>query len=159
MGEGGFAGPGVVGLGVVLAAWLAVFLAASRLSGWRALAAVYPSSGAALGERYRMRSARVGRCPYNGAITFGAGPAGLSMSMPWPFRFEHPPVFLPWSELTVASGRIGPFEVVRFVPEQRPGSAIAVPRRLGEKLVAASAGAARASAGGPATLSQTDPPP
>ena len=54
-----------------------------------------------------MRSAQFrSGCNYNNCITFISGPSGLQISMPFFFRFQHPPIFIPWSELRTHEDRL-----------------------------------------------------
>lgn len=44
---------------------------------------------------------------YNNCVNFGADQTGLYMAVFPLFRFGHPPLFIPWSEIQVVSGNQG----------------------------------------------------
>ena len=120
-----------------VALWLAIFAVIAWWGGWGKLAEAYPSLGDVSGERFRMRSAqfRAG-CNYNNCITLVASPAGLRLSMPAPFRFRHPPIFLPWSELQAREERVLWTAVVELTARRCPEIPIKVRRRLATQLLA-----------------------
>lgn len=51
---------------------------------------------------------------YNNCLTIGASPAGLYMAMPWLFRIGHPPIFIPWNDVTVSRAKVLFWNIVRF---------------------------------------------
>ncbi|NDQ57712.1 MAG: hypothetical protein GZ088_11630 [Acidipila sp.] len=74
----------------------------SFLSGWHELAGEYPLSGTFHGQRWRFRSANMRwGTRYGNCLTFGADQTGLFVSVVFPFRFGHPPLSIPWSEISV----------------------------------------------------------
>ena len=78
----------------------------SFLTGWHDLASEYPLSGTFNGQRWHFRSANMRwGTHYGGCLTFGADQAGLFISVIFPFRCGHPPLFIPWSEISVRSTR------------------------------------------------------
>ncbi len=42
---------------------------------------------------------------YGNCLTIGADTAGLKLSVLFPFRPGHPPLFIPWSEISVTRRR------------------------------------------------------
>jgi len=80
--------------------WLFVCFILSRVGGWAKLARVYRYDETFNGERWRFRSCRMnGYTNYNNCLTFGANSAGLYMKILPPFRFHHPPLLIPWSDI------------------------------------------------------------
>jgi len=78
----------------------------SFLTGWHELAGEYPLSGAFNGQRWRFRSANMRwGTHYGNCLTFGADQAGLFVSVVFPFRCGHPPLSIPWSEISVRQTR------------------------------------------------------
>ena len=79
----------------------------SRLSGWATLAARYPGSGSAPAPRTRFGDAVFrGWIGYNGGLTVSADARGLYVSaMPIVLAPYHPPIFIPWGEITEVRGR------------------------------------------------------
>ncbi|MDJ0785993.1 MAG: hypothetical protein QNK05_04255 [Myxococcota bacterium] len=120
--------------------WLGLFFVVSRWGGWRELAREYPSLGPASGTRLRMRSAQLrAGCNYNNCITFVSSPAGLDLSLPWVFRYQHPAIFLPWSELEVRREDTRFGAVVDLLPRRTPGIRIRLRKALAEQLLPESA--------------------
>ena len=98
-----------------VALWLLVSAVISFIGGWSALAKRFrrnqPFNGMVLnGQSGNMRwIAGYGNC-----LTIGSNPEGLYLAM-WPlFRFRHPPLLIPWGEISVKRQRILFFPVVRF---------------------------------------------
>lgn len=93
------------------AIWLAVTWFVS-LGGWNRLSKHFQLSaadGEAPTTSFGMQSARLRNVGsigpgmnYRGALTIGCQPAGLRLSVMFLFRFNHPPLLIPWS----AIGRI-----------------------------------------------------
>jgi hypothetical protein len=72
----------------------------SHIGGWKKLAEVYRYDGQFCGRRWRFRSCRMnGFVNYNNCLTFGAGAEGLYINIFPIFRFRHPPLLIPWSEI------------------------------------------------------------
>jgi hypothetical protein len=80
--------------------WLVVCYALSWASGWRDLADVYEDRGEFVGERFWMRSGALRLGQYNNCLNFGTNSDGLSIKVFAFFRPGHPPLFIPWSEIT-----------------------------------------------------------
>jgi hypothetical protein len=136
-------GPLAVALGIA-AYWFALCHAIAALAGWRALARAYPARGlGGGGERIRFAAAQLRWLTgYNGCLTFEAGPMALRVSV-WPvFRAGHPPLEVPWSEITARREPrrrwLGARATLRFT--RTPEVPVRVTQRLAERLAAASGG-------------------
>jgi hypothetical protein len=101
--------PWEAGAGIVLiflAAATVVTFCVSLWSGWRLLSERYRSEREFAGERWRFQSGRMRwGCGYNNCLTLGANAEGLYMAvlpviLPW-----HPPLFIPWIEITTREER------------------------------------------------------
>jgi hypothetical protein len=80
--------------------WLFVCFILARVGGWEKLARVYRYDGKFSGERWRFRSCKMnGYTNYNNCLTFGVNPEGLYMKILPLFRFHHPPLLIPWSDI------------------------------------------------------------
>ena len=99
----------LIAMVIVVAALVAVYLylqllmwSLARLSGWRRLAARYPGTTAAPAPRPRFGYAVFrGWIGYNGGLVLTADTRGLYVSaMPIVLAPWHPPIFIPWGELT-----------------------------------------------------------
>lgn len=120
------------------ALWLTIFKVVAHWGGWRDLSATYPSQGEPTGERFRMRSFQLrAGCNYNNCVTLVASPAGLHISMPLPFRFAHPPIFLPWSEIRAERKKVWLVRVVTLTANRCPDVPVKLRPRLAEVLLAA----------------------
>jgi hypothetical protein len=94
------------------------------------------------GDRWWFQSVQMRwRVNYSGVLIIGASPRGLYLSVLLPFRFAHPPLFIPWTEISVSERKglaAGYFEF-RF--RRAPGIPVRVIERLGRR-IAQSAGRA-----------------
>lgn len=78
----------------------AVFLCwiLASVSGWSRLTADYRLDHRVTGERAWMRTARIGPVNYHSVLSFCCTDEGLLISIAFPFRFWHPPLFIPWDD-------------------------------------------------------------
>jgi hypothetical protein len=82
--------------------WCTIGLLAAYLTGWAALARRFRLTAPFTGETWSWQSARMRwSTHYGGCLTVGADPSGLYLSVLFPFRIGHPPLFLPWHEVSV----------------------------------------------------------
>lgn len=92
---------------IVLAIFLPIFAAwfcfvsfiLSRMSGWAALARRYPCPAAPNCTLHSFQSGRLGSVRYNSSLDVGLSVSGLYLRVFPLFRFGHPPLLIPWSEL------------------------------------------------------------
>ncbi len=83
---------------------------------------------------------------YNGSLTAGANQFGLHLSV-WPiFRIGHPPLFLPWSDVTVAFEKRRWITVVLLRFSRSPTTSVRMTLGLAERLAAESGGSFRLEA-------------
>ena len=67
---------------------------------------------------------------YNRVLTLGASQEGLYLACMFLFRFMHPPLLIPWSEIKVRRKKGWVFEYVIFTM----GHELAIPLRIRGKL-------------------------
>ncbi|HTR40846.1 MAG TPA: hypothetical protein VMH87_04460 [Pseudomonadales bacterium] len=79
--------------------WCFVSLAISMLGGWRRLAESFPARGEPSGKQFSMQGGKVGQANYSGCLTIYSSPEGLYLSIMFPFRLGHPPLFIPWDAI------------------------------------------------------------
>ena len=109
--------------------WCGVIFLVAYLSGWATLARVYRFDGYFQGRQWSFQSAQIGWGNYNGVLTVGANWEGLYLKPFFLFRFGHPPLFIPWYDISVKqTGSLFKSMEFRF---QRAGS---VRLRLSQKL-------------------------
>jgi hypothetical protein len=85
-----------------LTLWIGISYLIAKMGGWRALAARFRTSGEFSGATWSFQGAamRLGT-RYNGCLTVGANNQGLFIRPFVFFRAWHPPLFVPWTEITV----------------------------------------------------------
>ncbi len=66
------------------------------------------------------------RVNYNNVLTIGVSPEGLYLASMFLFRFMHPPLLVPWSEIKVRRYQGWVFEYVIFTM----GHELAIPLRI-----------------------------
>ncbi len=97
--------PALLAIKCVAGQWLH-----ARASGWRRLGQRYPAGGGRPGRRFGGAAVRVGAHWYHLTPVVGVDGAGLRLAMRPPFRPFHPPVFVPWDDVTAgdldADGRL-----------------------------------------------------
>jgi hypothetical protein len=85
----------------IVGLWMAVTYFSAFIGGWRLLAKRFRMQGTFTGEKWNMQSARMRLSNYNGVLTVGADNTGLFIVTFILFRAWHPPLFVPWTEITV----------------------------------------------------------
>jgi hypothetical protein len=116
-----------------LCLWLLVGATISVMGGWFSLAKVYRTQVPFDGTRWRMQSAQMRwLANYNNVLTIGVSPQGLYLASMFLFRFMHPPLLVPWSEIKVRRSNGWAFEYVIFTM----GHDLAIPLRIRAKLAA-----------------------
>jgi hypothetical protein len=113
--------------------WLLVGATISVIGGWFSLAKVYRTQVAFDGTKWRMQSGQMRwLANYNKALTIGVSQQGLYLASMFLFRFMHPPLLVPWSEIKVRRKTGWVFEYVIFTM----GHDLAIPLRIRAKLAA-----------------------
>ena len=93
--------------GALIAFWFIMMFIVAQMSGWRVLLEKYglPEGGSMPeGTKYKWRSAALwGRFPtnYNSCLNFTSTPEGLGIAPVWFFSAGHPPLFIPWGDITL----------------------------------------------------------
>lgn len=96
----------VILAGVLVFRWLLLNLIATA-SGWKMLAARFPTQQPFSGPEWKWQSARMRySMGYNNCLRVGADAMGMLIQPMWGLRTAHPPLFVPWHEIRVepASG-------------------------------------------------------
>jgi hypothetical protein len=116
-----------------LLVWAAASVGIARL-GWTALATRYRAWDLYDGDKWSFQSAQVGRSTYRSCLTIGVTPPGLHLSVLFPFRLCHPPLLIPWGDITTTETQwsFGRGYVLRF--KQVPEVTIALSGGLGDRL-------------------------
>jgi hypothetical protein len=118
--------------------WCAIVYWISLVGGWRQLARRYRTSSPISGTTWRFRSAAMhnwSESSYNSCLKLTANEEGLGLSVFFPFRFGHPPLFIPWSDMLVSQvRRVIFFNRVRFTFPDQPAIWIDITPRLAAKI-------------------------
>jgi len=83
------------------ALWVLIFYLFARVGGWGRLAKQYREVEKTEGEKFRFQNAMLNYARYRSGVTFVVNRRGLGLSMPIFMRMGHPPLFIPWNEITV----------------------------------------------------------
>lgn len=87
----------------------------SHLGGWALLAEQYRCQEPFLGSCWKLQSGQLRWfCSYNNCLTIGADPHGLFLWVFPLFRIAHPPLLIPWREISVSRKKVLWFKQVRF---------------------------------------------
>jgi hypothetical protein len=113
--------------------WCLVAAIVSYVGGWFSLAKVYRTRAPFNGAKWRMQSGQMRwLANYNGVLTLGVSQQGLYLASMFLFRFMHPPLLVPWSEIEVRRKKGWLFEYVIFTM----GHELAIPLRIRATLAA-----------------------
>ena len=115
----------------LVAGWCGISVLMSFLSGWWELSRNYRSTTIFDGTRFRFQSAsmRLGTS-YGNCVNLGVNQNGLYLSVLFLFRLGHPPLFIPWPDVSTTKKRFlfffkqvelrfGKYPSIRFVISQR----------------------------------------
>ena len=80
----------------------AITIAISLIGGWHKLRRQFRAPhNFTDGTLFTWQSARVGLANYNNILKIRVAPQGLFLACPFMFRLMHPPLLIPWQEITV----------------------------------------------------------
>ena len=116
-----------------LGLWLLVGSIISFVGGWFSLAKVYRARVPFNGVKWGGQSGQMRRLTnYHNVLTLGVSQQGLYLASMLLFRFMHPPLLVPWSEIKVRKSKGWFVEYVTFTI----GHELAIPLRIRGKLAA-----------------------
>lgn len=119
----------------VVALWFVVGIAVSFLSGWAELARIYRLAGEFSGNRWRLQSGQMRLLMgYNNCLTVGANRQGLHVATFFLFRAGHPPLFIPWSDISVRKGKSLWLKWSEFRFRQAPSVWVRLNERLSKRI-------------------------
>ena len=99
--------PLAFGLADFLFLWLVVSILLSYTGGWATLAREFRYRVTFNGSKWRGESGYMrGIAHYRNCLVIGANHEGLYLSVFFPFRLAHPPMLIPWSEVTFSKSRV-----------------------------------------------------
>ena len=121
------------------AGWVVVSNIIALLTGWRDLALAYRAQEPFSGERFRFRSGRMRMgMGYNNMLTVGTNMYGLYLAVFLPFRIGHPPLFIPWSDISAEPDKVLWVKMTKLTFAKCPTIPFIIPGNLAEKLSQAS---------------------
>ena len=129
-------------LPLFLAVWYGSMLLIAWTGGWRELAGVYRAETPITAAReWRNKYGQLRRLTrYNGCLNIAANAMGMQLSLWKMFRPGHPPLFIPWDDVTTQVERGVFFEMVRFSFRRAPEVPLRLRRDLAEEVLRASPG-------------------
>ncbi|TWU29856.1 hypothetical protein [Bythopirellula polymerisocia] len=118
--------------------WIGICFALSWMGGWGRLAREYREHESHDSQPIRtawMRSGRFGWVNYNSCLNIGIHDAGLRLSVLFPFRVGHPPLFIPWGAMASArQKRIFFFRFLEIQVGEPEPVTVLLPEWVGEYL-------------------------
>jgi hypothetical protein len=123
---------GIVGiLGMVMLALVIV----SHLSGWASLAERYRCLEPFAGSRWNFQRGQFRwLATYKNCLTIGADPLGLFLWIFPLFRIAHPPLFIPWREISVTRKRVSWIKQVQLLLGNETRIPLTIREHLAQKL-------------------------
>ena len=117
--------------------WVLILSIISRVGGWSLLAKVYPAqdSTALDGESWKFQTLQMRwGTHYGNCVTVRVNPLGLGLSVLWILRMGHPPLLIPWADITLHKVRRSRFfpPLIEFRFRLEPS----IPVRIGNQLSA-----------------------
>jgi hypothetical protein len=132
-------------IGIALATfWIGLLYSMSALGGWRRLARAYPAVDASATTQDMSAVRRFHFCSggftwvnYSACLTFSVDRDYLHLAVQLPIRPAHPPLSIPWSEISATEKRafLNSGTVLSF--ERAPGVRLLISNRLALKLIRA----------------------
>jgi hypothetical protein len=116
--------------------WICICKLVSAIGGWRILARDYCANSAFDGQKLWLKSAAMRRWTnYNNCVNIGADKFGLYLSVLPIFRVGHPPLFIPWMDIsTEATQRRLLPDVVKFSFAKQPQVPVILSKKLAAKV-------------------------
>lgn len=115
--------------------WVALSILIAKLSGWASLARHYRTDAPRDGIRFRFQSAgmRFGT-NYGGCLTIGVQRTGLYLAVWFLFRVGHPPLIIPWQDITMTERKRFFIRQVIFDFARCPNIPFIINKRLADKI-------------------------
>ena len=115
--------------------WGGVSFIIANVGGWSRLAQFYETQSKFEGEKWHMKSGRMGLANYNGCLTIGANHEGIYLAVFPLFRFGHPPLFIPWYDVTASEEKAFFMPALSLTFARMPSVKLRVFGRLGDTLL------------------------
>jgi hypothetical protein len=89
----------LAGTFIIVGVWVAILKIIAYLSGWNTLRKTYETTGTPHEINYIGVSGKIGKFNYGKTLNVSLSEAGLSLSVGPMFRFGHPLILIPWSDI------------------------------------------------------------
>jgi hypothetical protein len=115
--------------------WIVLSILIAKLSGWASLASHYRTDAPFEGARFHFQNAgmRFGT-NYGGCLTVGVDRKGLYLAVWFLFRFGHPPLLIPWRDITVTERKRFFIQQVVYRFARFPDLPFIISKRLADKI-------------------------
>jgi hypothetical protein len=130
-----FSGPAYILIFITL--WICVCKLISVFDGWKTLSQDYQTNSAFDGQKLWFRSVGMRRgTNYSSCITLGVNKYGLYISILPIFRVGHPPLFIPWTDISTeeANRHLLP-DVVKFYFAKQSEVPVILSKKLAAKII------------------------
>lgn len=122
----------------VVSLWLLVSFLLALIGGWLELGRTYKALLKFDGQIFRLQHAYMRfLTSYRAAVSVGASPKGLYLAVFFLFRFCHPPLFIPWQDISVRQSKFLWIRLYEFEFRQAPSVRLRLREKLGKKIQAA----------------------
>lgn len=124
-----------------VAMWFLVCTLVSWIGGWTALSRTYRTRTPFVGEKWTwLRGQMRWGTHYNNVLTLGVNSQGLYLAILFLYRFRHPPLLVPWSEIRVRRSSGWIFDYVILTLGREAAIPLKISKSLGARLRAAAGG-------------------
>ena len=89
----------IIALASLLPMWITSLYLFSRAS-WSKMSRIYPSPGTFFGNSYGKLHARINDLNYSSRLYLHYNEEGIKLSVVKRYRLFHPPVFIPWNDIS-----------------------------------------------------------
>lgn len=114
--------------------WVFVCFLLAIIGGWSRLAKQYRFPSDFSGKKWHLQSGRLGLTNYKNCLTIGANEYGLYLAVLPFFRVAHPPLLIPWGEITTIESQGWLLAYRDFVFTKVPTVKLRVLRGTGDKI-------------------------
>ena len=115
--------------------WIVLSILIAQLSGWARLTRHYRADTLLDGERFNFQSAGMRFWTnYSGCLTVGVNRKGLYLAVWFLFRFGHPPLVVPWRDITMTERKRFFIQQVVLRFDRCPSIPIIISERLAKKI-------------------------
>ena len=123
------------------ALWSFISFISSRLWGWYEVSKHYTGEipDREINDQFSWRSGRFGWGGYSSVLTFTVSDYDLGISVLFLYRVGHPPLKIPWNEISAVEKRVI-FPEVHMSFDKVPNRTLKISRMLAEKIEEASKG-------------------